>query len=54
MFLNIYIYIYKRQRKPKRQSIIDNPQKLARSGIQDGGEKYKSLLSHMFIAIPYF
>ena len=50
----MFLDIYKRHRKLKRQSRMDNPKKLARSGIQDGGEKYKSLPSHMSIAIPHF
>ena len=50
----MFLDIYKRHRKLKRQSRMDNPKKLARSGTQDGGEKYKSLPSHMSIAIPHF
>jgi hypothetical protein len=50
----MFLDIYKRQGKPKRQSTMDNPKKLARSGTQDEGEKYKSLPSHMSIAIPHF
>jgi hypothetical protein len=50
----MFLDIYKRQGKPKRKSSMDNPKKLARSDTQDEGEKYKSLPSHMSIAIPHF
>jgi len=50
----MFLDINKRQGKPKRQSIMDNPKKLVRSGTQDGGKKYKSVPSYMSIAIPHF
>ena len=50
----MFLDIYKRQGKPKRKLSMDNPKKLARSDTQDEGEKYKSLPSHMSIAIPHF
>jgi len=39
LFINTFILVNKRERKPKEQSRIDNPVKLATLGTQDTGRR---------------